>query len=526
MDGRGFGSGFSSWGGGAKDPVGVKMNQQLRMYHQMEGGLRGGRNDRFDQYGSRSSAFSPRDSHRPGGFGYGDPWGDKDPYGGPGYGGPGWGPGQRSQPGGGRPGGSGYGRWQDSPMPSGGGRGGGPVKVPLLPDPCMYPERGYQPPASQFAGYHMANREFNPLRPPKRQRDGQRKRKKALAAANAAKMSKTESAGDDDKETGEEKPEQEKQEDKEHEEQEETEQDNEEKDDGTKPEAEEEGADSSTNEGTGTASKSKKPKRDGDKPGANGPSSRAMSLVTFACSVCKFRSVYADDMAEHLKSKFHREHFRFLASQMTKPTSDFLQAYLTNKYEKAEQRVKRMEDYSGTVCQLMKDMDLSRGIGMEHFMKKVEALYCAACDMYVPMQSTFIDLHLKSPDHNYNRKGLLEYSKRVGCSTARGILSHKFISGKHQSFLKGENPFGSNQDEPDHEDSAVTEGDQGDAEPKPEETPEEAGPSGEGGSESLGNGDEHEEEREEEEGGDAEEDDEEEEEDFEDGDEDEDEDDV
>lgn len=82
----------------------------------------------------------------------------------------------------------------------------------------------------------------------------------------------------------------------------------------------------------------------------------------------------------------------------------YAQAYLTNKYEKADQRVKRMDDYSGTVCKLMRDMDLSRNIGMEHFMKKVEALYCAACDMYVPMQPTFIEMHLKSPDHNYNRK--------------------------------------------------------------------------------------------------------------------------
>lgn len=104
---------------------------------------------RFDQYGSRHS-------HRPGGFGYNDSWGDQDSYGGPGYGGPSWGPGPR----GGR-----RGHWQDSPIP--GGRGG-PGKVPLLPDPCMYSERNYQPQAAQFAAYHMANRDFNPLRPPKR----------------------------------------------------------------------------------------------------------------------------------------------------------------------------------------------------------------------------------------------------------------------------------------------------------------------------------------------------------------------
>lgn len=43
-------------------------------------------------------------------------------------------------------------------------------------------------------------------------------------------------------------------------------------------------------------------------------------------------------------------------------------------------------------------------LGMEHFMKKVEAAYCSACDLYIPMQFLLIQKHLKSPEHNYNRK--------------------------------------------------------------------------------------------------------------------------
>lgn len=47
--------------------------------------------------------------------------------------------------------------------------------------------------------------------------------------------------------------------------------------------------------------------------------------VAFACSVCKFRSFYSEDMATHLESKFHKDHFKFLAGQLSKPTTDFLQ---------------------------------------------------------------------------------------------------------------------------------------------------------------------------------------------------------
>lgn len=48
-------------------------------------------------------------------------------------------------------------------------------------------------------------------------------------------------------------------------------------------------------------------------------------------------------------------------------------------------------------------------VGMEHFIKKVEAAHCAACDLFLPMQYGLIQKHLKSLDHNHNRRvsGLL-----------------------------------------------------------------------------------------------------------------------
>lgn len=45
----------------------------------------------------------------------------------------------------------------------------------------------------------------------------------------------------------------------------------------------------------------------------------------FACSVCKFRSFYKEEMETHLDSRFHKDHFKFLSSQLSKPTTDFLQ---------------------------------------------------------------------------------------------------------------------------------------------------------------------------------------------------------
>lgn len=47
---------------------------------------------------------------------------------------------------------------------------------------------------------------------------------------------------------------------------------------------------------------------------------------------------------------------------------------------------------------------MSVELSMEHFMRKVEAAHCAACDLFIPMQPHLIQKHIKSPDHNYNRK--------------------------------------------------------------------------------------------------------------------------
>ncbi|KAG5278214.1 hypothetical protein AALO_G00096460 [Alosa alosa] len=175
--------------------------------------------------------------------------------------------------------------------------------------------------------------------------------------------------------------------------------------------------------------------------------------MMFACSVCKFRSFYSEDMAAHLESKFHKEHFKFLSSQLSKPTTDFLQEYLNNKFNKTQQRVTQIDNFSAAICQVHKEQDLTREIGMEHFMKKVEAAHCAACDVFIPMQFHLIKKHLRSPDHNYNCKGMMEMSKGHSLSVARSILNHKVIGKKLESYLKGENPFLGNQDDQDPDDS-------------------------------------------------------------------------
>ncbi|XP_030586400.1 A-kinase anchor protein 8-like isoform X2 [Archocentrus centrarchus] len=391
-----------------------------------------------------------------------------------GSGGGGWaGAGRRSPRRGGSAGGrgaaGGFGSRRSDPTPLSGGLrgsgsggqshrghspGGGRGKLPSLLSNRMYPDSGgfqgstqgpHDFPGRHFGGGPRAGRQRGRKRPlnkqVKPQRDVQKKRKQTPTAGDEpeSKMNKTESA---ESEATQEQPEK--------------------NGDNSEPKT--------------TAAAEKKPSEEGDKVGSKqeekkkpqgkqtptqGPERHPkmrkrrgfLERVMFACSVCKFRSFYKEEMEAHLESRFHKDHFKFLSSQLSKPTTDFLQEYLQNKFKKTEERVGQLENHSAAICQVYKEQDLTRDLGMEHFMRKVEAAHCAACDLFIPMQPHLIQKHIKSPDHNYNRKGMMEQSKRASLSVARSILNHKLIGKKLESYLKGENPFTGNQDEQDPEET-------------------------------------------------------------------------
>ncbi|XP_036874450.2 A-kinase anchor protein 8-like isoform X2 [Manis javanica] len=168
---------------------------------------------------------------------------------------------------------------------------------------------------------------------------------------------------------------------------------------------------------------------------------RMVERIQFVCSLCKYRTFYEDEMTGHLDSKFHKEHFKYVGTKLPKQTADFLQEYVTNKTKKTEELRKTVEDLDGLIQQIYRDQDLTQEIAMEHFVKKVEAAHCAACDLFIPMQFGIIQKHLKTMDHNRNRRLMMEQSKKSSLMVARSILNNKLISKKLERYLKGENPF-------------------------------------------------------------------------------------
>ncbi|ERE69726.1 A-kinase anchor protein 8 [Cricetulus griseus] len=193
---------------------------------------------------------------------------------------------------------------------------------------------------------------------------------------------------------------------------------------------------------------------------------RMVEKIQFVCSLCKYRTFYEDEMGRHLDSKFHKEHFKYVGTKLPKQTADFLQEYVTNKTKKTEELRKTVEDLDGLIQKIYRDQDLTQEIAMEHFVKKVEAAHCAACDLFIPMQFGIIQKHLKTMAHNRNRRLMMEQSKKSSLMVARSILNNKLISKKLERYLKGENPFTDSPEEKEQDEveaGALNEGTPGEA---------------------------------------------------------------
>ncbi|XP_067877137.1 A-kinase anchor protein 8-like isoform X2 [Heterodontus francisci] len=167
---------------------------------------------------------------------------------------------------------------------------------------------------------------------------------------------------------------------------------------------------------------------------------RITERIMYACSVCKFRTFDDEEIFPHLESKFHKENFKFIGTKLPKETAEFLHEYILNKNKKTLKFRDSMED-KNAIKKRIQEQNLLHGISIENFMKKVEAVHCTACEMFIPMQNNAIQRHMKTPDHNRNRKMMLEHSKKTSLQVAKSILNNRNIVSMLEKYLKGENPF-------------------------------------------------------------------------------------
>ncbi|XP_072925184.1 A-kinase anchor protein 8-like isoform X5 [Hemitrygon akajei] len=224
------------------------------------------------------------------------------------------------------------------------------------------------------------------------------------------------------------------------------------------------GEDKDPNEKKSKRSPAMQEKKKTGKPKKN--RDRLAERITYACSVCKFRTFEDEEIANHMKSRFHKETLKFIGSKLKPETADFLDEYISNKNKKTQKRREQIGDETilkKQLMQLMQQHNVLQGFGMEQCMKKVEAAHCMACDLFIPMQTGFIGQHLRSPDHIRNRKLALYRAKNGSLVIAKSILNNSNIATMLEKYVKGEKPFTDDPDDKDEEEGGLHEG-EGDAE--------------------------------------------------------------
>ncbi|XP_048198442.1 A-kinase anchor protein 8 [Perognathus longimembris pacificus] len=178
---------------------------------------------------------------------------------------------------------------------------------------------------------------------------------------------------------------------------------------------------------------------------------RAVDRIQFACSVCKFRSFENEEIQSHLQSKFHKDTLRFISTKLPDKTVEFLQEYIINRNKKIEKRRQELMEKESPKPK----PDPFRGIGQEHFFKKIEAAHCLACDMLIPAQHQLLQRHLHSADHNHNRRMAAEQFKKTSLHVAKSVLNNRHIVKMLEKYLKGEDPFTSETTDPEMDEDNV-----------------------------------------------------------------------
>ncbi|XP_074162761.1 A-kinase anchor protein 8 isoform X1 [Sminthopsis crassicaudata] len=164
---------------------------------------------------------------------------------------------------------------------------------------------------------------------------------------------------------------------------------------------------------------------------------RTADRIQFACSICKFRSFKDEEIHKHLQSKFHKDTLRFIGTKLPDKTVEFLQEYIVNRNKKIEKRRQELTEKES----VKQKPDPFKGIGQEHFFKRIEAAHCMACDMLIPAQHHLLQRHLYSADHNHNRRLAAEQFKKTSLHVAKSVLNNRHIVKMLEKYLKGEDPF-------------------------------------------------------------------------------------
>ncbi|OCT90278.1 A-kinase anchor protein 8-like isoform X2 [Xenopus laevis] len=151
----------------------------------------------------------------------------------------------------------------------------------------------------------------------------------------------------------------------------------------------------------------------------------------FSCCFCRYQTENQREIEQHFRTSTHLEVIKRLHSALPRSKMDFIQEYLDFDVKRvaSEQKLPVTRP------------DYFKGFGQQHFMQRVQAIRCSACDVLLPDVREVIKEHTVSQLHSLNRRRMFCKLKDDCVIRARKFFSDKNTSALLDSYIKGKNPF-------------------------------------------------------------------------------------
>ncbi|XP_069823967.1 A-kinase anchor protein 8-like [Dendropsophus ebraccatus] len=159
-----------------------------------------------------------------------------------------------------------------------------------------------------------------------------------------------------------------------------------------------------------------------------------VNSIQYHCYLCQFRSFHEEEYNLHIQGSFHKEHLEYVRNKLPK-SADVLQERLEEGFRKSKEQCKQIKDLNSMVIQIFRNRDINLEVGMDQFIKKVEVIYCDACDMFVSMNYLSVLRHMETPLHKQGCRTKMESSKQRAFSNARNILKFKLNEPTLEEYL-------------------------------------------------------------------------------------------
>lgn len=163
--------------------------------------------------------------------------------------------------------------------------------------------------------------------------------------------------------------------------------------------------------------------------------------LAFTCAFCKFHTFEDKDIEKHFGSTYHRETLDYIRRQakFDDKVISFLHDCMVNKFHKTVSNLHKLK-FS---CGRSKDewAKIMEGVTEDDYMRRMEVVYCVACDVHIPVLFSSVQQHLHSLTHLKSKVAYKEQLKRDSVVTAKAIINNDNVKERYEKYMKGEDPF-------------------------------------------------------------------------------------